>query len=562
MQEHDERRKVLDIHDLTVDFHTDSRTLAVKDLSFETYAGTVLAIVGESGSGKSVTVSSLLGLLPAYASVSGEIRLAGNDEYETVHVSLQDHTALRTLRAKRISLIFQDPYASLDPVFTVFAQLQEAVGAAHPEYDDARKYQRSQELLALVHLDGIEGFERKYPHEFSGGQLQRAIVAIALAGDPQVLLADEPTTALDSEIQQEVLDLLHEISHERDTSVVIITHDMGVVADLADYVLVMHNGAFVEYGAVDRIFEHPHEAYTRLLLDSVPSHVSDAEASSPGLPDNTSEKSMVSVRDLDVCYSTKHAGKKTVVHKVSFDIQSHEILALVGQSGSGKSTIAKSLLGVVPVAAGAVKFQGRDVSKLKRDERRSLQSHIGMIFQSPSGSLNPSLRVREILFEPLRFVGHYSPAQSESRAMRLLDAVHLGRDVIDRYPSELSGGQRQRVAIARAIALDPWLLIADEPTSALDVSVQSEILSLLKDLQQQIGFACLFISHDLALVRDFSHRTIVLKDGRIMESGRTEDVFANPRCAYTRDLLLSAPVANPRVQRQRRNERHKNKTAA
>lgn len=553
---------VLGVRDLDVTFRADTDIRAIEQLSFDVYRDEILAVVGESGSGKSVTVQAILGLLPYYAQVHGTLSVDDGSKFD-----LGDPAALRPLRGQYASMVFQDPYASLDPVFTIGDQIAEAVTAMDDSLDKTAVRSRVHELLADVRLDGVEHIERKYPHELSGGQLQRVMMAIALAGRPKVLLADEPTTALDATVQQEVLDLLHDIATNLGVSILIITHDMGVVADLADRVLVMHNGLFVEQGDVNDVFHHPVEDYTKKLLAAVPSNVkpaargeavdmSDVPAAIDGQSDSSAKSQpMLSVKDLTVSYRSRGGAIKEVVHGVSFDLEPREIVALVGQSGSGKSTIARSLLGLNPLTSGTVLIDGQDVSALNRKERRKMQSHIGVVFQSPSGSLNPRLTIGEIIAEPLRFVLHMSRKDTLVRAGGLLDTVQLPAALVDRYPSELSGGQRQRVAIARAIAAKPTLLIADEPTSALDVSVQSEILALLNQLQHDIGFACLFISHDLPLVRSFSHRTIVLHNGVMVESGVTEELFAHPTQDYTRELILSAPVADPQIQHERRHER-------
>ena len=544
---------LLSVHNLRVDFHDPSGRVAVEDLGFDVREHEVLAIVGESGSGKSVTVMALMGLLPYYATVSGSLTVGGAQS-----VSLSDFDALRDLRGNSLAMVFQDPYASLDPVSTIGSQLEEAVRIAAKRSGEA--LQRSDAkatvrgLLEQVRLADVERISRSYPHELSGGQLQRVMIAIALAGNPSLLLADEPTTALDATVQQEVLDLLRDIADARDIGIVIITHDMGVVADVADRVLVMHNGHFVEQGEVRELFAHPHQAYTRDLLAAVPSVPSSDQEGTRAV----AEYDVPAILDVDnvhVSYRDRSGRQKEVVHGVSFSIHPREILALVGQSGSGKSTIARSILGLAEITSGSVHFQGEDLRTVRRRRRRELQSGIGIVFQSPSGSLNPRLTIADIIAEPLRFVKRLGKAESRRRAAELLERVHLSRELLDRYPSELSGGQRQRVAIARAIALDPSLLIADEPTSALDVSVQAEILGLFKEIQQDIGFACLFISHDLPLVANFSHTAVVLHDGEVVESGATSDIFAHPEDDYTRNLIISAPVSDPIVQRQRRQAR-------
>ena len=532
---------LLDIRGINVEYQSNTNIKAVNDVSFSLAEKEILAIVGESGSGKSTIGQSLLGLLPHYAKVNGDITIHGTS------YSLDDIRKLRELRGKQIGIIFQDPYACMDPVFTVGQQLEETIRVLDSKSDRHARQLRVSQLLEMVHLDTIEHIRDRYPHELSGGQLQRIMIAIALAGHPKILIADEPTTALDANVQQEILDLLYQICYESDVSIILITHDMGVVADLANRIIVMRNGSMVEKGDVDSIFHHPENAYTRQLLASFPA---EKKSDEPQQSEETSP--LLDVHNLTVSYRLRSGKIRKAVHNVSFSIRPKEILALVGPSGSGKSTIMRSLLGLNPLSTGSINVDGQDINALSDTERKQVQARFGVIFQSPSSSLNPRLRVGDLIAEPLRYVDHHSKDESWKIASELLETVGLSPSLINRYPNELSGGQRQRVSIARAISLKPSLLIADEPTSALDSSVQAEVLDLLRKLQEEIGFGCLFISHDLRLVRQFSHRTIILNGGTVVDKGQTQQLFDHPDNEYVRELIDSSPVPDPTIQRRRR----------
>ncbi|CAL9512920.1 Glutathione import ATP-binding protein GsiA [Actinosynnema sp. ALI-1.44] len=528
---------LLALRDVTVSF---AGRPVVRDVTLSLAAGEVLAVVGESGSGKTVTALSLLGLLPGGAVVSGSAVLDGRDLYR------MGPAELRAVRGGRVGVVFQEPMSALNPVFTVGDQLVEAV-RAHRPWGRARARARAVELLRLVGLP--ERRLRAYPHELSGGQLQRVVIAMAVACEPALLIADEPTTALDVTVQAEIIELLRDLRDRLNVAILLITHDMGVVASLADRVAVMKDGEVVEEGAVEPLFATPRHPYTRSLLSAVvsltpalePARVVDAP---PALV----------VEDLTVVYGGRFGlSGVRAVDGVSLHVSPGEVLGLVGESGSGKSTIASVITGLRAPTSGRVTLAGRDLSRLGRRERRAVRGRVGVVFQDPASSLNPRATVGRALAEP--FLLHPRDVDVPSRVAELLELVHLPADTRDRYPHELSGGQRQRVGIARALALDPALLIADEPTSALDVSVQARILDLLVSLQAELDFACLFISHDLAVVQRLADRVAVLKDGRLVEQGPTHAVLTQPSHPYTKRLLAAAPVADPVEQRARQSGR-------
>ncbi|WP_420365222.1 dipeptide ABC transporter ATP-binding protein [Curtobacterium sp. L3-7] len=521
----------------------------VRDVSFDLTPGRVLALVGESGSGKSVSAMSVLGLLPPQARVSGSIRFRGA---ELVGASVDE---LRAVRGAGIGVVFQEPMNSFTPVLSIGTQIAEAV-RAHPRgLDRAAVSGRIDELLRSAGLADPERIRRAYPHELSGGQLQRAMIAMALAGDPVALIADEPTTALDVTVQAGILDLLRTLCRERELAVLLITHDMGVVADVADEVLVMRRGEPVEHGAVDALFRAPQAAYTRALLAAVPS-LEGRPASAPTPADGTdgAEASRASrpvvarMRDVAVRYDRRGA---PTVSGIDLELRAGGTLGLVGESGSGKSTIGRALAGLVPVVSGAVEVDGSDLRTARGRRLREIRSRVGIVFQDPASSLNPRQTIGWSIAEPLLVHG-VSAADRTSRVHDLLVAVQLDPSWAERFPHELSGGQRQRVAVARALALRPALVIADEPTSALDVTVQAAVLELLWSLQDEFGFGMLLVSHDLAVVRQLADEVVVLHDGRIVERGDTSTVLDDPQEEYTRMLLAAAPVADPARQAARR----------
>ncbi|PRY40607.1 dipeptide ABC transporter ATP-binding protein [Umezawaea tangerina] len=534
---------------------------AATEVSYSVAAGEVVAVVGESGSGKTVTAMSLLGLLPGTASVTGRALLAGRDLF-TLPAG-----ELRAVRGGEVGMVFQEPMTALNPVFRIGDQLAEVV-RAHRECTAAQAKQRTVELLALVGLPATA--RRKYPHEMSGGQLQRVVIAMAVANEPTLLIADEPTTALDVTVQAEILQLLRDLRGRLDAAVLLITHDMGVVADLADRVVVMHDGRVVEQGPVAEVFEAPRHEYTKRLLSAVvslstppPADLPDATEVSPGVvargehvavteptwsvPDVPGDDPVLTLAGLSVSY-----GRFRAVDDVSLHVSRGEVLGLVGESGSGKSSIAGAITGLTAIGGGVVSLAGKDLTRLRGRELKRARGRIGMVFQDPASSLNPRAKIARSIAQPLVLHGSLRGAELTAKVDELLDAVQLSTSLRERYPHELSGGQRQRVGIARAIALDPELLIADEPTSALDVSVQARILDLFRSLQTELRFACLFISHDLAVVERLADRVAVLHGGRVVELGPARDVLTEALHPYTRRLLAAAPVADPVLQRARR----------
>lgn len=523
----------------------------VRDVSFTLTPGRVLALVGESGSGKSVSAMSVLGLLPPEARVSGSIRFRG-----TELVGATDDQ-LRAVRGAGIGVVFQEPMNSFTPVLSIGTQIAEAVTAHPTDLDRAGVSARIDELLRSAGLTDPQRIRKAYPHELSGGQLQRAMIAMALAGDPVALIADEPTTALDVTVQAGILDLLRTLGREQDLAVLLITHDMGVVADVADELLVMRRGDPVEHGTVAEVFAHPTAEYTRALLDAVPSleargaqpaHVTTA-GGSPEASRASSPAVVAQLRDVAVRYARR--GEPTV-SGIDLELGAGETLGLVGESGSGKSTIGRALAGLVPVVAGSVEVDGSDLRTARGGRLRELRSRVGIVFQDPASSLNPRQTIGWSIAEPLLVHGTASAADRAERVRELLVAVQLDSSWAERFPHQLSGGQRQRVAVARALALRPALVIADEPTSALDVTVQAAVLDLLSDLQQDFGFGMLLISHDLAVVRQLADEVVVLHRGRVVERGTTDAVLDDPQQDYTRMLLAAAPVADPVRQAARR----------
>ncbi|TCO57978.1 ABC transporter ATP-binding protein [Actinocrispum wychmicini] len=503
---------------------------ATDKVSFAVRKGEVVAVVGESGSGKSVTAMSALGLLPRNAWSEGGIRLADNEILDL------DNRRMRALRGNEIAMIFQEPMTALSPVHTIGWQLDEAV-KLHQNLSKEKRTARVKELLTLVGLDRPEARMKQYPHELSGGMRQRVMIAMAISCDPKVIIADEPTTALDVTVQAEILDLLRELRDRLGTAIVLITHSMGVVADLADRVVVMYEGRLVEQGDVDDVLLRPSHEYTRRLLKAVPRLGSGTRQAKDTEP-------VLRVRDLVVSF-----GGHRAVDEVTFQIGKGEVLGLVGESGSGKTTVGRCAVGLQKPTAGRIELFGNDIAKMSARVLKPVRARIGMIFQDPASSLDPRMTVAECVAEPL--VLHKAHNRTD-RVSELLDAVELGNALRDRYPHELSGGQRQRVSIARALALNPDLLIADEPTSALDVSVQASILELFLDLQERFEFSCLFISHDLAVVDMLANRVAVMHKGRVVEQGSRADVFGAPQEDYTQKLLSAAPVPDPAEQRERR----------
>ena len=536
---------VLAVRDLTIAFGgaRDGAGRVVDSVGFDLRAGRVLALVGESGSGKSLTAMSVLGLVPSSATVTGSIRLQG-DELQGA-----DAATLRSVRGGRVGTVFQEPMSDFDPVYRVGDQIAEAIRAHCTGGSGTRG--RVLELLASVGLSDPKRIAASFPHQLSGGQLQRAMIAMAISNDPVALIADEPTTALDVTVQAGILDLLRSLAHDRATAILLITHDMGVVADLADDVLVLQRGQVVETGTVRQVLLAPEQPYTRELLASVPS----VDAGGPEPTGAVADRAPVAVLDGAAVTYRRRGRRLAALDGVDLRIGAGEVVGLVGESGSGKSTAGRALVGLVPLSGGDASVTGVDLRRGGRRARRAVRARIGYVFQDPASSLNPRTTVGWSIAEPLQLHTKRTPGERRARVEELLEAVRLPAAFADRYPHELSGGQRQRVAIARALALDPELLIADEPTSALDVSVQAAVLDLLADLQRRRGFACLLISHDLAVVRRLADTVVVLRDGRVVEQGPTGRVLGEPADPYTRRLLAAVPVADPEAQAVRREQR-------
>ncbi|MDR1151173.1 MAG: ABC transporter ATP-binding protein, partial [Bifidobacteriaceae bacterium] len=537
---------LLSIRDLAVEFDVDGvKHAGVKAASFDVARGEVVAIVGESGSGKSVTATSILGLLPKNATVRGSVRYGGR---ELLGLSERE---LRAVRGRQIAMVFQDPVAALDPVFSIGFQMAEVVRGVEPNLKSREVRERTVDLLTLVGIETPRERLGAYPHQFSGGQCQRIAIAMVLAGSPALIVADEPTTALDVTVQAEVLDVMRQVRERLDSAILLITHNMGVVADLADRVVVMRAGEVVEVNDCATLFAAPAARYTADLLAAVPK-ITDPKAApprttlpevappgtagpataglatgGPGPSESTrapaSSASLhpaaLDIRGLVVEYRGRTTGRVRAVDHVDVRVERGQILGLVGESGSGKTTIGRAAVGLAPVAAGTIAVDGRDLAALRRSERQAMRRTVGVVFQNPATSLNPRFSVADAIAEPLRVLGGMNRADAAERTDDLLASVGMHPRWRDRYPHELSGGQRQRVAIARAVALDPTLLIADEPTSALDVSVQAQVLDVFRDLQARLGFACLFISHDLAVVDNLADRVAVMRHGRILETG-------------------------------------------
>ncbi|UVK41444.1 ABC transporter ATP-binding protein [Mesorhizobium sp. AR10] len=545
-------RPVLDITSLCVSVRgEDGEREVVSDLSLTLERGETLCIAGESGSGKSMTALAIMQLLPQPAGriSSGKIRLGETD------LATLNERQMQRIRGDRIAMIFQEPMTSLNPVLSIGRQLTESI-EAHTGLSRAEARRRAIEALKAVRISEAESRLKQFPHELSGGMRQRVMIAMALALEPDVLIADEPTTALDVTVQGEVLELLRDLQREHGTSVILITHDMGVVAEMADRVIIMRHGRMVEQGTAADIFARPQADYTRELLAAVPrigtgigrQKSRDVEAAKPG--------NVAVVNDLHVRFDLRGGffGRVTrrvhAVEGVSFAIAPNETLALVGESGCGKSTTAKALAGLVPYQ-GDIAIGGRNLSGLGRDEHKAVRRDVQMIFQDPYASLDPRMRVGDLVAEPLLIHGIASKEERRERVAALFERVGLSADQMELYPHEFSGGQRQRVCIARTLALRPKLIIADESVSALDVSVQARVLELLKELQREFGVAYLFISHDMAVVENISDRVAVMYLGQIVEMGTRDQVFSNPHHAYTKRLIEAVPVPDPTKRRTR-----------
>jgi len=547
---------ILRTTDLGVSFSTESGTVdAVRRVSLSVAPGETLALVGESGSGKSTVALAAMGLLSGNATASGSAVVAGHE------VVGAGEPALRALRGSTVSMVFQEPATALDPLTRVGAQIAEVI-RNHRDVSASAAAAEAVDLLRRVGIPDPESRTRSFPFQLSGGQRQRVVIAMAIANAPKLLIADEPTTALDVTVQAEILELLRALAVETGTGVLLVTHNMGVVADFADRVAVMLQGEIVETGGVEDVLLRPEHEYTKRLLAAVPrldvagdrpsAPVADTQTETAGRP---GAAPVVDLRDVSVTFGR---GARAVHALAGIDIAvlAGETVGLVGESGSGKSTAARVALGLIKPTSGTVSLFGQDLRTAKGRDRRALRSGIGVVLQDPVASLDARMSVAECIAEPLAVHRRgMSSADRRRRIDEVLDAVRLPRTLASRAPRELSGGQRQRVSLARALVLEPRLLVADEPTSALDVSVQETVLEVLGELQDDLGFACLFVSHDLAVVQHFAERVVVMRQGVVEEQGTTGTTLLHPTTDYTRRLLAAVPVPDPVLQRQRRTER-------
>ncbi|MFT4192909.1 MAG: dipeptide ABC transporter ATP-binding protein [Comamonas sp.] len=565
--------RVLSVEGLSVRFRTPERTVeAVRTLSFDVDRGRTLAIVGESGSGKSVTSLSLMRLIEhGGGEIAGGSAMLRRRNGQVLDLMRADKVQMRAVRGADIAMIFQEPMTSLNPVFTVGEQIAESV-RTHQGKDRTAANAEALRMLELVRIPEARNVLGRYPHQLSGGMRQRVMIAMALSCKPQLLIADEPTTALDVTIQAQILRLIRQLQEDMDMGVIFITHDMGVVAEVADRVLVMFRGDRVEEGATDDVFARPAHVYTRALLSAVPrlgamqgtdlprpfdllqvDGAQPAEVDTPPVTDTRPVGAMpvLRVKDLVTRFDLKNGmfGKVTrrvhAVEKVNFDLHPGETLAIVGESGCGKSTTGRSLLRLVDSQSGAIEFGGRNILNLPTSQVQALRRDIQFIFQDPFASLDPRKTVGFSLAEPLMVHKIGTPAERAAKVQWLLQKVQLPPEAAQRHPHEFSGGQRQRIAIARALALEPKVIVADESVSALDVSIQAQIVNLMMQLQREMGVAILFISHDMAVVERISHRVAVMFLGQIVEIGPRRAVFENPQHAYTRRLMAAVPVADP-----------------
>ena len=574
MLDHSAEQKIATIQNLRVEFQTKDGTVAgVKDVSFDVAAGETVAIVGESGSGKSVSSLALMRLIEFGGGTiasgkllfdrrnGGQIDLAGTDQ-----------DLMRTIRGNEIGMIFQEPMTALNPVFTVGRQLTEGL-KLHKGMPTKDAEAQAIELLRQVRIPEPERRISQYPHELSGGMRQRVVIAMALACEPRLLIADEPTTALDVTIQAEILALMDRLKRETGTAVMFITHDMAVVAQMADRVVVMFRGEKVEEGPAEQIFESPQHEYTKALLAAVPKLGEMKGKLYPepmklfGVEDQKIEpimgtdKPLLEVKNLVTRFPVKGGFFRSTVAQVhatedvSFTINQGQTLSLVGESGCGKSTAGRSILRLVEPQSGQITLDGKDIMSLNSGDLRKARRDMQMIFQDPFASLNPQMQLSDQVAEPMKNFGVASGSEMQDRIAMLFDRVELPRSFMRRYPHELSGGQRQRIAIARALALNPKLIIADEAVSALDVSVQAQVLNLMMELQSELGLSFLFISHDMAVVERVSHNVGVMYLGRIVELGPRASIFEDPKHPYTQALIKAVPIADPR---QRKSEKELN----
>ena len=538
---------LLDVKDLKVSFATDGgATKAVDGLSLSLAEGQVLAVVGESGSGKSVTSKTILRMLPETATTEGLVVIAGQN------VSGFSKSDLRKARGELASMIFQEPATALNPVFPIGWQITQAIRAHDIAGKKPTKKQAKELAIEMLSRVGIPEPEQRFsyfPHQFSGGQKQRILIAAALALKPKLIIADEPTTALDVTVQAEILDLLRSFKDELGISILLITHNMGVVADLADQVAVMYQGKIVETGSVREVFYNPTQDYTKKLLAAVPK-ITPAEPKDTPRP---ASPVVVSAKKLNIVYPGRlNTPAFHAIKDLDLEIRAGEVIGLVGESGSGKTTIGRTIAGLNRATSGSLMVLGQEMVGFSEKEFRPLRQKIGFVFQDPASSFNPLLTIGECIAEPMAIHTSNSEKENTQQVMELLDAVKLPREFAARFPHELSGGQRQRASLARALALKPELVIADEPTSALDVSVQATVLELFAQLQKEFNFAAVFITHDLAVVNQVADRIAVLKQGELVEEGSVTRVMHDAKHPYTKRLLASHPYPDPDLQASHR----------